>query len=131
MKRFRVTARDNDQSLLLFNSAEALFAWTVGDGVDNAEVIELNLRQRDFLDVELIGFEYVNDGNDLICLNLIHAAYGRETENESGHTVNQRLCWINNAVFPLREMTSGSLTIRRLADDEGIVLEHPLAGQEE
>lgn len=131
MKRFRITSHDKPHKLLLFNSAEALFAWTVKDGIDNSEVVELTLRPQDFLDVEMIGYEYANDGFRLRCFNLINAAYGRETENDSGHVVSKRLCWVSDAIFPMKEMSSGSLTIRKLSDDEGVKLKHPLEGDEE
>lgn len=127
MKRFRITARDEPRKLKLFKSSEALFAWSVGDGVDNSELVEITVRLDDYLDVELIGFEYVNDGKTLQCFNLVNVAFAHATENDTGHTITSRLCWVSDAVFPMREVTDGTLTIRRLSDDEGIKLQHPLA----
>lgn len=130
MKRFRVTANAH-RSIQIFNSAEALFAWHVGDIVDDQEFHQLWLGINDFIDVELIGFEFVNDGKNLICFNLIQVAIAKETKNEAGHSYKAVIGYINDSIFPLRDAIINDLVVKRLNDDEGIKLPYPFDNEED
>ncbi len=126
IKRFRITARDKSYSTSVFLSSEALYLLTQNEAIEKAEIVELNLRLSDFIDVELLGYEFVHEKNSSTCLKFVYLAFGKATENNSGHTIKPLLCWIDDSVFPLRETMSGPVKVRQLKNDEGITLPHPV-----
>lgn len=132
MKQYRVTVLSGSQEFAIFDSAEALYMWTKEPTQEMTGARTISVGREDFLDVEWLGCEFVHEGKSKFsCLNVVHVAFAKATDNESGFVVNPVLGWISRLILPLSESMSKTLKVRQLGPDEGIKLQHPLEEQDD
>lgn len=123
MLRFRVTVRNGkDVSIPVFKNAEALFVW-LDDQQELKDARLVTLSPADFIDVEWLGCEVINWDKKYEYLDLVNISYARMPDNGSNHVVEHLHGWTTSALLP--RITTESLTIRALNNDEGFRAPYP------
>jgi len=124
MKKVRITlnAGSTGKKFYLFPSVEALYLWTCamdrGEALEVPGIEELLLEPADFIEAELLGFEYVYDDAKHRRFDLVRLGRAHGTKNASGLQINAHQGWVTGNLLPLKQYSDAHINIRVINHDE-------------
>jgi len=124
MKKVKITlnAGSTGKKFYLFPSAEALYVWACA--LERGETLEIDgidepvLEPNDFIEAELLGFEYVHDGAQSKRFDLVRLGKARMTKNASGLQVSTHVGWVTGNLLPLKQYSDAHINVRVMTAGE-------------
>ena len=131
MKKVRITLKDSSpgKKFYLFPDAESLYVFM--DALEHGEQLQIDdldevlLEKDDFIEAELIGFEYAYDGQTHRRFDLIRLGKVERPKNSSGTLVSVHRGWVSGGLLPMRNYEDADIDINVIDNPEDASIDLP------
>lgn len=130
MKKVKVTLKPGStgRKFFLYPSSEALYVWASalerGEQVQVDNIQEVVLEPGDFIEAELIGFEYVYDSMSDLSelkhkrLDLVRFGKAHQTQNAVGVEASIHSGWVLGNMLPMKRYSDAHIDVVPLSDED-------------
>lgn len=129
MKKIKLSIKKNSpiKTIHVFSTIEDAQSWLLSDQDDPEKIDNINnvetvvLAKEEFLEVELRGYEYVNNKNSLERFNYVRFAKIIQPKNTAGLLISAHQGWVTNSTFAFKEVENDEIISKNLDPESSTI----------